>query len=263
MPTSWSQRRERSCTIWWWPRAATSSKIDAGNSPLYPNASWESKFWALCNVFKRFFSKLMGSPYWPVSSHAGDWLSPCWVRHLPSAAFTPPDCLLNILQVILIQEAPVWMKMHTHTHTHLLCACKCFPKLTAKHPIGHRHSQQKKKKNLHYREICIQSLSLFLSVYLSSFFFSFSLFLSLAHPVFQHYEWTMSAMYAIKLPNTVCVCLGVERRDSSHQLKFSFCTALVDKGDKMLSCGPFKVIILMQSSLKGRKNSQVQIWASF
>lgn len=168
MPTSWSQRRARSCTIWWWPRAGTSSKIDAGNSPLYPNASWESKFWALCNVFKRFLSKLTGSPYWPVSSHAGDWLSPCWVWHLPLAAFTPPDCLLNILQVILIQEAPVWMKMHTHTHTHLLSACKCFPKLTAKHPIGHRHSQQKKTFII---EKSAFSLSLFFSLCISLHFF--------------------------------------------------------------------------------------------
>lgn len=215
MPTSWSQRRERSCTIWWWPRAATSSKIDAGNSPLYPNASWESKFWALCNVFKRFFSKLMGSPYWPVSSHAGDWLSPCWVRHLPSAAFTPPDCLLNILQVILIQEAPVWMKMHTHTHTHLLCACKCFPKLTAKHPIGHRHSQQKKKKTFIIEKSAF-SLSLFFSLCISLHFFSLSLFF--CRSLTQSFN-TMNEQWVLCTPlnfQIQCVCVWELRGEIPH-----------------------------------------------
>lgn len=92
MPTSWSQRRERSCTIWWWPRAATSSKIDAENSPLYPNASWESKFWALCNVFKILvrtngFALLTGQfPCW-------------WLAQVRTECVTFPRLLLHHLTV--------------------------------------------------------------------------------------------------------------------------------------------------------------------
>lgn len=143
MLTSWLQRRERSSTIWWWPRAATSSKIDAGNSPLYPSASWESEFLLvllLCNTVlncKRFYRI-------PVSSHAFDCLTQCQACLLSFTVFTPS--LLNTLLVILFQEALVWMRTctpsRTHSHIHSLSTCKCFPKLTAKHPIGHRHSQE-------------------------------------------------------------------------------------------------------------------------
>lgn len=42
-PTSWSQRKGRSSTTWWWLRTGTWSRTGAGSSALCPSASWESE----------------------------------------------------------------------------------------------------------------------------------------------------------------------------------------------------------------------------
>lgn len=153
--------------------------------------------------------------------------------------------------------------MRTHIHTYLALV-NAFPSSLPSTPLDTDIPSKKNQKKTFIREKSAFSLSLFFSLCIS---LHFSLSLSFCRSLTQSFN-TMNEQWVLCTPlnfqiQCVCVCLGVERRDSSHQLKFSFCTALVDKEKKALSCGPFKEIILMQSHLKGRKNSQVQIWASF
>ncbi len=138
---------------------------------------------------------------------------PCqWLAcSIPSAAFTPSDCLLNILQVILIQEAPAWMKMHTHTYTHPhthththLALVNAFPSSLPSTPLD---TDIPSKKSF-IREKSAFSLSLSFSPCLH-----FSLSLSFCLLLTQSFN-TMNEQWVLCTPlnfqiQCVCVCMCV------------------------------------------------------
>lgn len=141
------------------------------------------------------------------------WLAR-WVRHLPWAAFISSDCLLNILQVILIQEAPPWMKMHTHTHTHThLVLVNAFPSSLPSTPLD----TDIPSKKAFIREKSAFSLSLFFSLCIS---LHFSLSLSFCRLLTQSFN-TMNEQWVLCTPlnfqiQCVCVCVWELRGEIPH-----------------------------------------------